>query len=108
MSWSPSHVRLKELLSEICSVPSHMLFQCREPPPSASFPKPSGGQVYDLLPPHFCFSFPSGSRSRPRCFQYVLHPDAVHCRCAICFLQGKSGSSSKKVSLLAWTRRGLS
>ena len=27
-------------------------------------------------------SFPTGSRPRPRCFPYVLHPPVVHCWCA--------------------------
>jgi hypothetical protein len=38
--------------------------------------------VYELRPSPFCFSFPSGSRPRSRCFPCVLHPCVVHCWCA--------------------------
>ncbi len=38
--------------------------------------------MYELRPPSFCLSFPSGSRPRSRCFPCVLHPFVVHCWCA--------------------------
>jgi hypothetical protein len=46
---------------------------------SATSSRLTGGEAYDLHPPHSCFSFPPGSRSQSRCFPCVLHPAVVHC-----------------------------